>query len=87
MKQQSHEENNQANNETFRISCFQSRNATQEFRNILDKTDETNDLISWLNNNQKRAFEIIINIIINSDSKCFRLYLSNEGGTGKSYFI
>ena len=83
----SQEENNQSNDAT-EFLAFEAGNAMQEFRDVLDKTDEINidDLISGLNDDQKRVFDTITNTI-NSDSKYLRHYVSGEGGTGKSYLI
>lgn len=42
-------------------------------------------MILKLNTDQKRIFEKVINTIISS--KSLRLYVSGEGGTGKSFLI
>ena len=81
------EQNKQSNDETEFIA-FEAGNAMQEFRDVLNKTDKINlhQLISELNNDQKRVFDTVTNII-SSDSKRLRHYVSGEGGTGKNYLI
>ncbi|XP_025267781.1 ATP-dependent DNA helicase PIF1-like [Camponotus floridanus] len=63
--------------------------AMKDFKDIGNKFDEVNveEMIMQLNIDQKRIFDTITNGIFDENSDVFRLYVSGEGGTGKSFLI
>jgi len=63
--------------------------AMQDFRDLGDKVDEKIDvfeMIDKLNEDQKRVFDKVVDTV-RTDKSILRLYVSGEGGTGKSFLI
>jgi len=61
----------------------------QDFKDLGNKFDQEIDIfemISKLNADQRRIFDKVINTLT-SDKSLLRLYVSGEGGTGKSFLI
>lgn len=71
------------------IQNIEAGEAMQDFKDVGDKIDEKVDvsqMIANLNVDQKRVFHKVIDTI-SSDNAILRLYVSGEGGTGKSFLI
>ena len=52
------------------------------------KTDDVENLLNKLNQDQKRVFDIVTNILkANKTNEILRFYVSEERGTGKSFLI
>lgn len=62
--------------------------AMKDFVDIGKKQEIVNitDMISELNSDQKRIFDKVTEII-KSENQILRMYVSGEGGTGKSFLI
>lgn len=61
----------------------------KDFKDIGNKVDEVNvdEMVTQLNTNQKRIFDRITAGISDENNEVLRLYVSGEGGTGKSFLI
>jgi len=67
----------------------QNIEAIQDFKEFGDKNIQDIDIsemIAKLNMDQKRVFDKVITSV-RSENSILRLYVSGEGGTGKSYLI
>lgn len=66
---------------------LEAEGAMKEFQECVKKVDTVNvsQMITELNIDQKRVFEKVANAISSND--ILRLYVSGEGGTGKSFLI
>ena len=70
------------------VQNIQAGEAMQDFKDLGGHEEEIDisEMISKLNADQKRVFDRVINTV--SDKKSLlRLYVSGEGGTGKSFLI
>lgn len=64
--------------------------AMKNFKDIEDnvKTDDLEEILSKLNQDKKRVFDTVTNVLkTNEINEILRLYVSGEGGTGKSFLI
>ncbi|XP_067206958.1 uncharacterized protein [Linepithema humile] len=71
------------------VQNIEAGEAMQDFKDLDDKNIkdiDVSEMIAKLNIDQKRVFDRVITII-ESDKSILRLYVSGEGGTGKSYLI
>jgi len=71
------------------VQNIEAGEAMQDFKDLGNKFDQEIDifeLISKLNSDQRRIFDKITNTLT-SDKSLLRLYISGEGGTGKSFLI
>ncbi|XP_036140876.1 uncharacterized protein LOC118644972 [Monomorium pharaonis] len=70
------------------IQNIEAGEAMQDFRDFGDKIEkiDVSEMIAKLNLDQKRVFDRVINTV-KSDNSILRLYVSGEGGTGKSFLI
>ncbi|EZA57993.1 hypothetical protein X777_02001 [Ooceraea biroi] len=71
------------------VQNIQAGEAMQDFKDLGNKLVpeiDMSDMISKLNADQRRVFDKVINTVT-SDKSLLRLYVSGEGGTGKSFFI
>lgn len=59
----------------------------KDFKDIGNKFDEVNvdEMVMQLNTDQKRIFDTITSGISGENTEVLRLYVSGEGGTGKSF--
>jgi len=68
---------------------IEASEAMQDFRDLGKKIDEkidVSEMIAKLNMDQRRMFGRVIDTV-SSDNSILRLYVSGEGGTGKSFLI
>ncbi|XP_078052046.1 uncharacterized protein LOC144478182 [Augochlora pura] len=92
-----HLHKSQSDHESFqdnRLDCcpLEAEEAMREFRDAKNNVENENvditEMITALNSDQKRIFEKISNTIASTNSNTvLRLYVSGEGGTGKSFLI
>lgn len=71
------------------VQNIEAGEAMQDLKDLDDKElpeVDISGMIAKLNTNQKRVFDRVINIT-ESDKAILRLYVSEEGGTGKSFLI
>ncbi|XP_067215692.1 uncharacterized protein [Linepithema humile] len=72
------------------VENIEAGEAMQDFKDLGDKNNiqeiDVSEMIGQLNMDQKRVFDRIITTI-QSDNSILRLYVSGEGGTGKSFLI
>ncbi|XP_029160319.1 serrate RNA effector molecule homolog, partial [Nylanderia fulva] len=71
------------------IQNIEAGEAMQDFKDLGDRAIQeidVSDMIVKLNTDQKRVFDKVTNAI-ESDKSILRLYVSGEGGTGKSFLI
>ncbi|XP_029172863.1 ATP-dependent DNA helicase PIF1-like [Nylanderia fulva] len=71
------------------VQNIKAGEAMQDFKELGDKEIreiDVSEMIEKLNMDQKRVFNKIINTI-ESDKSVLRLYVTGEGGTGKSFLI
>ena len=71
------------------VQNIEAGEAMQDFRDLGDKIDEkidVSEMITKLNSDQKRVFDRVIDTVRLRNS-ILRLYVSGEGGTGKSFLI
>ncbi|XP_070528970.1 uncharacterized protein [Cardiocondyla obscurior] len=70
------------------IQNIEAGEAMQDFRDLGEKIDniDVSEMIAKLNANQLRVFDRVIDTVRSKDS-ILRLYVSGEGGTGKSFLI
>ncbi|XP_018403016.1 PREDICTED: ATP-dependent DNA helicase PIF1-like [Cyphomyrmex costatus] len=68
-------------------NIIQAGDAMQDFKDLGDKQEiDLSEMISKLNADQRRVFNRVTDTI-SSDKEILRLYVSGEGGTGKSFLI
>ncbi|XP_070528302.1 ATP-dependent DNA helicase pif1-like [Cardiocondyla obscurior] len=70
------------------IQNIEAGEAMQDFRDLGEKIDniDVSEIIAKLNADQLRVFDRVIDTVRSKDS-ILRLYVSGEGGTGKSFLI
>ncbi|XP_029161301.1 uncharacterized protein LOC114933034 [Nylanderia fulva] len=71
------------------IQNIEAGEAMQDFKDLGDRAIQeidVSDMIVKLNTDQKRVFDKVTNAV-ESDKSILRLYVSGEGGTGKSFLI
>ncbi|XP_070529626.1 uncharacterized protein [Cardiocondyla obscurior] len=70
------------------IQNIEAGKAMQDFRDLGEKIDniDVSEMIAKLNADQLRVFDRVIDTVRSKDS-ILRLYVSGEGGTGKSFLI
>ena len=71
------------------VHNIEAGEAMQDFRDLGNKIDEKIDIsemIAKLNTDQRRVFDRVIDTVC-SNNTVLRLYVSGEGGTGKSFLI
>jgi len=71
------------------IQNIEAGEAMQDFKDLGNKAVQeidVSEMIARLNADQKRVFHKVINIVESGES-VLRLYVSGEGGTGKSFLI
>ncbi|XP_029173809.1 ATP-dependent DNA helicase PIF1-like [Nylanderia fulva] len=71
------------------IQNLEAGEAMQDFKDLGDRAIQeidVSDMIVKLNTDQKRVFDKVTNAV-ESDKSILRLYVSEEGGTGKSFLI
>lgn len=60
----------------------------KDFKDIGNKLEvNVEEMVTQLNTDQKRIFDRITASISDDNSEVLRLYVSGEGGTGKSFLI
>jgi hypothetical protein len=75
------------------VQNIQAGEAMQDFKDLGNKCHEeidVSEMISKLNADQKRVFDRVINTVMPDkfeNKSLLRLYVSGEGGTGKSFLI
>jgi len=76
-------------NNPIGIQNIEAGEAMQDFRDLGKKIDEkidVSEMIAKLNMDQRRVFDRVIDTV-SSNNSILRLYVSGEGGTGKSFLI
>jgi len=75
-------------NNPIGVQHVEAGEAMQDFKDLGNKCEEVdiNEMISKLNADQRRVFDKVTNTVM-SDKSILRLYVSGEGGTGKSFLI
>ncbi|XP_067211476.1 ATP-dependent DNA helicase PIF1-like [Linepithema humile] len=83
-----HESQDDPDNPIGVQNIIEAGEAMQDFKDLCDKNKKIDvlEMIEKLNMDQKRVFDRVITTVESDDSR-LRLYVSGEGGTGKSYLI
>lgn len=85
------DENNYLDNDALEYVPVEVEGAMKDFKDIGNKFEvNVDEMVAQLNTDQKRIFEVswrIIAGISDDNSEVLRLYVSGEGGTGKSFLI
>ncbi|XP_011883981.1 PREDICTED: ATP-dependent DNA helicase PIF1-like isoform X2 [Vollenhovia emeryi] len=72
------------------VQNIEAGEAMQDFKDLGDKLVQeidVSEMISKLNADQRRVFDRVIDTVLLEDKSLLRLYVSVEGGTGKSFLI
>ncbi|XP_011863424.1 PREDICTED: ATP-dependent DNA helicase PIF1-like, partial [Vollenhovia emeryi] len=72
------------------VQNIEAGEAMQDFKDLGDKLVQeidVSEMISKLNADQRRVFDRVIDTVLSENKSLLRLYVSGEGGTGKSFFI
>ncbi|KAL6433602.1 hypothetical protein ACFW04_006589 [Cataglyphis niger] len=72
------------------VQYIQADKAMQDFKdfgNKMIREIDVSKMITKLNTDKKRVFDRVINTVNSDDKSILRLYVSGEGGTGKSFLI
>jgi len=73
-------------NNPIGVQNVKAGEAMQDFKDLGNKCEKVDmSMISKLNANQRKVFDKVTNTVMSG--KILRLYISGEGGTGKSFLI
>lgn len=83
------EERNEETSDLLHCRPIETENAMVEFRDFVENIDTMNvtHMISQMNEDQKRIFSRIMKSLLSNNGEVMRLFVSGEGGTGKSFLI